>query len=404
MNVLLVAVLILATGILLMPALTGAPRWRAIVTPLASIIGSGFLVAAPILSHTIGDYAALGMAALCVASWLFGSAIRHNIAKVEPILEENRNRLFRRLDEASAIVLAFAYWVSVAYYLNLFAAFALRGIGVTDPLMVRLTTTAVLAALAALGVLRGLKWLENVEVTAVGLKLGVIAALIAGLGASLLLGWGGTPPDMAAHDLPSHGDQARILLGLIILVQGFETSRYLGSAYAPEMRVQTMRYAQIIATAIYVLFIGLATPWFAGPLPPVGGETAVIDLLRPMALLVAPMLIMVALASQLSAAVADMNGSSGLLEDVTGKRVPMRFGYALTAAAAIALTWGANIYQIITYASKAFAAYYLLQSITAAVSALRADRPQYARAALYAAGAMLALAVIVLGMPAEGGN
>jgi len=403
-NILLLIVLIAASGAMLLPAVTGAHGWRATVTPLASIIGSGFLVAAPILSHAIGDFAAIGMAALCAAGWLFGSAIRHNIAHVERVLENRKQIVFRRLDQVSALVLAFAYWVSVAYYLNLFAAFAMRGFGIIDQFWIHVVTTGVLAALAILGVTRGLKWLEDVEVAAVGLKLGVIAALIIGLTMSLFFGWGGTPPDIAPHDLPPAGDQARILLGLVILVQGFETSRYLGSAYTPETRIRTMRYAQIIATVIYVAFIGLATPWFAGPLPPIGGETAVIDLLRPMAFVVAPMLIVVALASQLSAAVADMNGSSGLVEDISGKRIPMRFGYAITAMAAIGLTWGANIYQIIVYASKAFAVYYFVQCVTAVISALRAERPQFARAALFASGAILALVVVVLGMPAEGGD
>ncbi|WP_394694712.1 hypothetical protein [Hyphobacterium sp.] len=404
MNILLVIVLIAASGALLLPAVTGNKSWRATVTPLASIIGSGFLVAAPILAHAVGDFAAFGIAALCAAGWLFGSAIRHNIANVEGVLENRKQVVFRRLDQASALVLAFAYWVSVAYYLNLFAAFALRGFGIMDQFWIDALTTAVLAGLAILGVIRGLKWLEHVEVAAVGLKLGVIAALIIGLAMSLVFGWGGAPPEVASHELPSTGDQVRILLGLVILVQGFETSRYLGSAYKADMRINTMRYAQIIATVIYVAFIGLATPWFAGPLPPVGGETAVIDLLRPMAFVVAPMLIIVALASQLSAAVADMNGSSGLVEDISGKRIQMRYDYAITAIAAIALTWGANIYQIIVYASKAFAAYYLLQCVTAVISALRADKPQYARAALFASGAVLAFAVILLGMPAESGE
>lgn len=53
--------------VLLQPRLMHAPAWRATITPLASIIGSGFLVAGPILAHAAGNLAWLAMRA-CVPS------------------------------------------------------------------------------------------------------------------------------------------------------------------------------------------------------------------------------------------------------------------------------------------------------------------------------------------------
>ncbi|MEJ7661864.1 MAG: hypothetical protein WKG07_20940 [Hymenobacter sp.] len=54
-----------------------------------------------------------------------------------------------------------------------------------------------------------------------------------------------------------------MLLGLIITVQGFETSRYLEHDYPPEMQIRTMRHAQWIALGIYLAFIALLTPFLS---------------------------------------------------------------------------------------------------------------------------------------------
>jgi hypothetical protein len=54
------------------------------------------------------------------------------------------------------------------------------------------------------------------------------------------------------------------LLGLIILVQGFETSRNLGAHYDGPTRIATKRYAQLLSSGIYFLFILLITPLFRG--------------------------------------------------------------------------------------------------------------------------------------------
>ena len=52
----------------------------------------------------------------------------------------------------------------------------------------------------------------------------------------------------------------RVLLGLLIVVQGFETSRYLGKVFDALTRIQSSRLSQIISTVVYLVFIALATP------------------------------------------------------------------------------------------------------------------------------------------------
>jgi len=233
----------------------------------------------------------------------------------------------------------------------------------------------------------------------VGLKLSVIAGLIAALifvdGSAALSG----TLSVEVIDHQTGWEEIRVLLGLAILVQGFETSRYLGSEYDGKLRRRTMITAQIIASLIYVGFIVLATPFFV-PLGSGGAEeTAIIDLLLPLGIAVAPALILTAMASQLSAAVADLNGAGGLVVENLGRFLNLKFSYMVAIAAALAITWTANIYEIIVYASRAFVLYYALQSLQALLRAARTGR--FVRAGFFGAGLVLAVAILLFAVPAS---
>jgi hypothetical protein len=64
------------------------------------------------------------------------------------------------------------------------------------------------------------------------------------------------------------------------------------------------------------------------------------------------LIIVTALASQLSAAVADTSGAGGLLAETSKQRISPKIGYGIAAVAAIYMTWSADIFEIITYASR----------------------------------------------------
>ena len=57
LNALILAVVATTAAALIWPRLANATLWRATITPLASIIGSGFLVLGPILDVSYGGYA-----------------------------------------------------------------------------------------------------------------------------------------------------------------------------------------------------------------------------------------------------------------------------------------------------------------------------------------------------------
>lgn len=385
-----------AAGLLLWPRLAGARLWRATVTPLASIIGSGFLVLGPVLEHSYGLYAPLVMALLCLAAYAFGDSIRFNITR-RMDGAGRRSPAEDRLETLASWSLAFAYVISVAYYLNLFGAFAVNLTPYAGDFAGRVVTTAVFGVILATGWTKGFHALERMEQVSVGIKLAIIAAMLAGLAFYFAqkLGDGGLvidPPTLTGWPA------VQLAFGLIVTVQGFETARYLGAEYDAPTRRAAMRIAQLLSTAIYLVYIGLIAYLFA-PGEAQLSETAIIDMMRIVAPVLPGLLVAAALAAQFSAAVADTGGAGGLITELTRGRIPIRSAYAVLVGAGVALTWASDIFSIIAYASRAFALYYAVQAAIAVFGA-QAQRSR-ARAAAYAGLAVLGLVMAIFGTPAE---
>ena len=66
-------------------------------------------------------------------SYAIGSAIRFNIAHGEKLFAAGRAGVAAHAGTRSHLALAFAYFISVAYYLSLLAAFLFKGIGDPTP-------------------------------------------------------------------------------------------------------------------------------------------------------------------------------------------------------------------------------------------------------------------------------
>jgi hypothetical protein len=194
------------------------------------------------------------------------------------------------------------------------------------------------------------------------------------------------------HDL-------RVILGLLIVVQGFETSRYLGDEHPAEQRIATMRTAQLLSSAIYLVFIGLATVLFHSSLG--AGVTAIISMTKPVAVVLPILLSVAAIGSQFSAAVADNSGAGGLIEDITHRKLPVRFAYLLILLVTVGLTWETNVNAIIAYASRAFALYYFLQCCVAFLVAREVKGRRSGQLAGFALLALICLAVFLFGLPSE---
>lgn len=380
---LLPGLVLAATFALLMSGRVRRDRgWSATVTPLASIIGSGFLVSVPLLAGSVGIWAVPAIAGLCALAYLVGGALRYNIRFAEPVLAgAHPGHPVQSLEVLSHIVLIGAYFISVAYYLVLLSAFGLKLVGLSDPLLGRAIATTIVAGICALGATRGLDGIERAEKITVGVNLASIAALLTALalfGANLPEGYGWTVAAGEPHVVD--WETARFLMGLLIVVQGFETSRFMGEMYDAETRIAAMRRAQIVSSAVYVTFFLLMVPLypFFASTADVAGFVGVIGR-------VAPWLPWVvaggAIASQFSAAVADSIGASGLVSDTTHRRVTPRHSYLLIGAVSVVVIWATDVISIVALASRAFALFYALQCLVAVMIAGRRGEGRVVRRA-----------------------
>ncbi len=349
------------------PQIRKSDRWKATVTPLASIIGSGFLVAVPLLAVIVGKAAPIAMLAIVILAYGIGGIIRFNIRNLEPLIRNHTQvpQKILLIEKLSGLALSAAYIVSVAFYLRMLSSFVLHGFDLEARFYADLLTTVILLFIGLTGFARGLRGLERLEVYSVTIKLAIIASLLLGLGMFDLRSLG----DIFTNDIPikDHNGfhQLRLLAGILLIVQGFETSRYLGDDYDTDTRINTMRQAQFISGVIYVVFVLLALPLLTHLDGTDPDETAIIGLAQLISPVLPVLLIVAAVMSQFSAAVADTIGGGGLMSENTGKKLSNRPSYLLITFAAIILVWTADIFQLISIASRAFAFYYLLQSINA---------------------------------------
>lgn len=401
-------VTILTLVVLVSPRVRRARAWRATITPLASIVGSGFLVVTPLLGAAVGQWAGLAMAGIVVLAWAVGDVMRYVIREAEAIEEGDiqnapATRAIVGLGGVAKVTLSGSYLVAVAFYLHLLGAFAGRMVGLDGELLPKVVASVLLLLIAGFGALRGLGALESLEEAALSVNLAIIAGFLVALvvyDAAILGGWGTAAAAPITTDAIGLRD-LRVVLGGFLVVQGFETSRFLRDEFDVDLRVRSMRWAQLIAAAIYLAFIGLATP-ILGALEG-NGATAILDLSGRVSFLLPVLLALGAVMSQFSASVADTIGSGGLAYEVSERRLPERAAYVGIAAACLALVWSFDVFEIIAWASRAFAVAYAAYAAMAAVRAAtrRAKPRQPWRAAGFALVAVAMLAVALLGIPSE---
>jgi len=339
-------------------------QWRATVTPLASIIGSGFLVVAPLLHSVLGKWALGGMLALSILAYAIGSTIRFNIRYAEPYLAAHPDSALVKLEKVSQGFLGIAYAISVAFYISLFVAFVFDRISVTSMLGAKWATTALLLTIMALAWWRGTRGLEWIELVAVTLKLSIIIGVLVALASYDIISGTAWFEHEPIKKL-SNWDTIAMLAGMLMVTQGFETTRFMGAQYPQQVRINAARYSQGIAIFLYVVFIGLTCPIFLTfPIAELS-ETTISYTLGKAISVVPILLLFAATASQLSAALADTLGGGGLLKELFPTKLSNQFYYMFVIAVSIGLTWSANVFEIINYASKGFAIYYLFQVLIA---------------------------------------
>ena len=403
----MIAAISVLAGLAAAALLTFAPfarsqAWRATVTPLASIIGSGFLICGPLLAREFGSAAILAMAALLAIAYAVGAVIRFNIVHVEniaPTLSLHDPMAWAM--RAAQVMLAIAYAVSVAYYLKLLAEFTMKPLAISDEwhgLIANILVTVIILALTALTFSGDIRKIEHAAHASVSVKLGIIAGLLAGLA----VWWAtraGEPLTLPAAQISVGG--MPLLLGLLITVQGFETSRYMGDSYDQATRSRTMRYAQWLSSAIYLAFLALLTP-FLSEAQHAEGVAGILDIMSVVAPILGVFVLIGAVSSQLSAAIADSIGSGGLMVEVSRRSLSVRNAFIAASALSIAVVWLTDPFSVIAWSSRAFALFYAMQAGLAFWVSIRTGSGGRAAQAGFAAVGFVCIVAAAMGAPAEG--
>jgi hypothetical protein len=369
-NTILVVIAVSVLLFMFHPRLTKSRHWQATLTPLSSIIGSGFLIIAPLLTSVVGLYSPLAITAIVLLAYAIGGVIRFNIIHAEPLLHDREaNPVIYKIDLLANTTLSFAYVTAIAFYLSLLSSFLLTYLGFGDsPTLERTLTTTIIVFIAATGFFRGLGGLEKLEAYSMSLQLSIVAALLIGI---FVYDYNFIQTEQAlALDVPDREliTKIFILFGVLLVVQGFETSRFLGEKYNAEIRVRTMRRAQLISGVLYVVSVIALLPVVQHmnleniKIAEIVSATGLVATALPL------MLIVAAIMSQFSAAVADTVGAGCLSSESSGGKISTNRGYVIVSAFAIILVWTADLLEIISFASRAFAVYYLLQCVVAIVA------------------------------------
>ena len=244
------------------------------------------------------------------------------------------------------MALVLAYVISVCLYLHILSAFVLGGFDADNELNENLMTTAVIAIITAIGITKGLKVLDVLEHGVSGSRFSLSCCFSSG--SPTTTGRPGSLRPVSRWPRPlkhTPWEVVTIVAGTLIVVQGFETPRYLGCSFDADVRVSASRWSQIISTAVYVMFVALALP-VVHTLNGKYDDNSLIALVGVAASLLAVPLIVAAALSQFSAAVADTHAATGNLQEVTHGHLTAKWGCILVGGGAIALTWSANTLEI----------------------------------------------------------
>ncbi|NOY16140.1 MAG: hypothetical protein GXP23_04240 [Gammaproteobacteria bacterium] len=337
----------------------------AMSTPLASIFGSGFLVVVPILASAVGPYAVFAMAVVAIVAFLVGGIVRHNILCAEPVLAKGNKSFTVIVERLSDLALVGAYVVSVCLYIHILSTFVLANFDLDTDRNKSILTSIIIGVITIIGLFGGLKPLEKLERWALYVTILILAVLLIMFGiydANQFL----AQRQFTFPEIPERTawEIATIVAGTLIVVQGFETTRYLGKYFDSATRIRASRWSQYFSLSVYVLFVALALPI----VPALNGnyaDNSLIKLAATASLLLPIPLIVAASMSQFSAAVADTLAAAANIQEASHQRVGTRWGYLFVGVSAMLLAWTSSTFEIIALASRAFAFYYLLQCLVA---------------------------------------
>ena len=387
-------VLVGVSWFLYRPKVQQSERYQALVVPIANIMDVGFLVLSPIIVVLVGYQAPLFMLGICLMAIATGFVISYNIRNHEPVVGTN---------DLTNTVAAWANWslfgasmVNIAYYAQLLMTLVLLPLQVYTDARVTITSAALLLAVILVGYRGHLPVLNRLGDRTTAFNLAALIAVLAAFAVYNVAGAIDGSWDLAPYDPAIGSDELRKLLGLFAMVQGFEASRYIGARFSGELRISTMRWAQVISTFVFVALIGLVLLTFS-QFRPDPDATAIFVVSEQVSPYLPWLILLAAIGSQLSAITNATASRSALLIEATRQSVPRKFTFPILLVPAIMIVVFTDVTAAVAIASRVFAVYFVLQSIIAVMLARRAKAwPALAGATIV--GAMMAV-IAVFGLP-----
>ena len=230
--------------------------------PLAEIMDVGFIVFSPVIILLFGYDAPWAMLGLCLLGILTGFAISYNINNYEPLI--GKPDPLHRWNSFALWALIAASVVNVAYYAQLLMTLVWLPLGdLYSPGLVTATAAVLLGILTIYGFAKGLWALNDLGNKTTAFNLSAIVAVLVAFATYNVQRLVGGDFDWPHFNAPDNAEAFRKLLGLFVLVQGFESSRYIGAYFSARQRIKTMRSAQYISSTVFVLFVAFSLILFA---------------------------------------------------------------------------------------------------------------------------------------------
>jgi hypothetical protein len=362
-------------------------RYKATVVPLANIMDVGFIVLSPAIVLLAGFAAPLVMLGICLVAIATGFAISYNIRHYEPL--EGTDDPINRVEGAAEWALLGASIVNIAYYTLLLITLVLWPLNIYTEGRLAVVGTIYLVLIGSIGFFGGIKWLNKQADRTTAFNLAaVIGVVVAFLIYNLQEALGGRW-EIGSTETSLTTDDFRKLIGLFAMVQGFEAARYIGNRFGAETRISSMRLAQYISSAVFVVLVASILVLFLPPAAEVDG-TAIFVASDKVGNALPWIVLLAAIGSQTSAIIGATSSRSDMLVNA---KVPRRWTFPIILVPTILLFILADVTQAVALASRVFAAYFLIQAL---IAGLLARRVQSWGAVAGFTGVGLAMATIMI--------
>jgi hypothetical protein len=387
-------VLAAAAWFLYRPKVQQSNRYQALVVPLANIMDVGFLVLSPIIVVLVGYTAPLFMLAICLIAIAAGLVMAYNIRHYEPLVD-SPDPLHRVAAVANWSLFA-ASMANIAYYTMLLMTLILLPLELYSEDRVTTTSVIVLISVIMVGYSGRLPILNRLGDRTTAFNLAALFAVLAAFAVYNIQEAIGGNWSFPTYEPTVDSTALRQILGLFAMVQGFEASRYIGARFSGEVRVSTMRWAQVIATSVFVLLIALVLLPF-GQFRPAADATAIFVVSKEVSPYLPWLIMAAAIGSQLSAITNATTSRSALLVEATHQTVQPKYTFPILLVPTIMIVLFTDVTDAVAIASRVFALYFVIQAGIAVTLAYRAKT--WLAVAGFGAVALVMSVIAVFGLP-----